>query len=357
MASFWSGFMVGLQEEDEQANARELLRMQLEEKRKDVLTSLYIDWRKNKQKTQDEDKALFQQGLSALGDKDVVGALFKSGQLESVVGVIEERNSKGTLDPSWVPSVVASVKEAYGDNLVGVGDKVVEIITGSGDLSDPAQQEASLVKALSGSAEEMEKFYLEQQQSTSIGRTQPINLPFGNQEKQDTGVAKDYSQLIQNNLAPFFEGTLNITPSGDGQTMTISMDPRADPAVATRAKLFLQSAINTLPKMVRDYQMDPTDAMEKIAEFTAYGVENNMDYTEMRSGLSQVTPESSFEFRPFTSNPTAQVGTETDVMSAIGGPLSQTPQPVEPVQPIQPVQSINEFDSEVDNYFTGRDRN
>jgi len=143
MASFWSGFMIGLQEEDEQANAKELLRMQLEEKRKDVLTNLYLDWRQNKQKSQGEDVALFQQGMSALGDKDVVGALFKSGQLESVIGVIEERNAKGTLDPSWVPSVVSSVKEAYGDNLAGVGGKVVEVITGSGDLSDPAQQEAS----------------------------------------------------------------------------------------------------------------------------------------------------------------------------------------------------------------------
>lgn len=58
-----------------------------------------------------------QNGASLLGDSDVATILEGSGQLEGLIETINTAQKNGNLDPSFIPSVIQTVRSAYGENI------------------------------------------------------------------------------------------------------------------------------------------------------------------------------------------------------------------------------------------------
>lgn len=352
---FWRGFTQALQEEDAQKEARRLFLMKAEEDRKNLLTELILKQRAAREQETSQTASVYKRGMQLLGDPDVVAALYQSGDLENIIAIADKRQVEGTLDEAWIPSVVASIKNQYGDNIAKVGDAVRATLEFNGDLTDPGNQDAAMIKAISGSVKDMEDYYMKNaapSPAASLPPTmtgQPLNVPYDKAEKQDTTEATKISSLVDNTVGNLFNGILTVQPQADGTTTIIADPNSSDPGMSRRAMLYLQTAKDLVPTLVKDYNMDPTAAVGKLAEYTLFGIENGQDPMELRAGLGNITPESTYDFTPSTPAGTANVSTEGQAIEAIGN----LEQPTVPDVP-QPVEPPNDFNNRIDQWWSGR---
>lgn len=206
------------------------------------------------------------EGVALLGDEDVASVLEGSGQLEGLVEVIRKAQENGNLDPSFVPSILATVRGVYGDK-ISIEDIAVGIrnaLSEPYNFVGPEGEELLLSQVLAMSSEDLSKVSLSR--STPVPTVGPITLP--NQ------TAKPWSpeevNSVKRQLTQEFTllNTLSVAP--DGSDKSYIKVQGADPEETIRETILLNAST------VKARELMGTMTLQEAIALVSYNVNTAM---------------------------------------------------------------------------------
>lgn len=283
-------------EEQARKDRREEILLQIKARRDEALLGHVLQARAAAAEKAQAVSSIISTGTAMLGgDRDAAELLWRSGQLENIIEIIEKRTLDNTLDPDFVPTLVNVVREQQKQRQGELtGEELAKglsagLATGI-DLNDPGGQKAALSMVLTRdmTTEELEQQAVEAYRAVGnnygAGTAAPFDIGNVNPEKVDTAEYARRRDIVTKGIGNLISRWATVGTDANGRPVVTMTNPK-DESSSQYVDGVINRATSRYSELIDDTAMDPNKALDLITQHMREGIQRQAGLQDLYESL------------------------------------------------------------------------